>query len=218
MPDNSTFCTSCGAKIQDGQAVANPNNGANRMAQPNTSQNFTSQSFQSQAYAGQPLAPRTGMGGQKNKTPLFIAFGAAGVVGLVLLIFIIKAIFGGGGAEGYVRNVFKAINNQDAELLMKLAPEDELEDFNDLDKDEREDALEEAEDYLDSINDQFEERYGKSWYKNIEISESDTDKEKGKTLITFDVEIKGVDDYDDFEEEITVIKEDGKYYIEDMPF
>jgi uncharacterized membrane protein YvbJ len=148
----------------------------------------------------------------KSKTPLFIGIGAAAVVFLAVLIFLLTKVFGGGtnsSAEGVVKTFFKAVSTQDVKLLQKTLY---FEDEDDREAFEDDDEIEDAEESLDYANEMFEEELGKNWVDELEIEEGKTKKIDGNTVVIVEVTVEVDDDEETLE--INVIKEDGKYYVD----
>lgn len=210
LPDNVTFCTNCGARVQNAQSVPNQENSAINMGQPNTNQSFSTppyqgQPFNGQAFNGQPnlSGPSMGMTRPKSKTPLFVGIGAAGVVALIIFIFILKAIFGGGtnsSPENVVKAFFKAVSTQDVELLKKTVY---TEGNNPLDQI---DLLSAG--MLKLLDSTLDDQFGNDWHKKIKVKELDSEKVDGKTIIEVQVKM-GAEE----EETIEVIKDGSKYYV-----
>ncbi|WP_163193175.1 zinc-ribbon domain-containing protein [Clostridium thermarum] len=209
VADSSIFCTNCGAKIQNKQDQLSTNTGSD-FGQPNT-QNYTGQPFQSQTFGGQPVMAHSsiGMNAPKSKTSLFIAMGAAGVVGLVIIIFIFSRLLGGvnSSPEKVVRNFFKAVSTQDGKLMLKtIYFEDEEE------RQEFQDDIEDTEEELENLDEMFKDELGKNWINKLDIEAGKTKNVNGQTVVTVEV-TANVDDEDETLS-IKVIKENGKYYID----
>jgi hypothetical protein len=222
MPENSTFCTNCGAKISNGQPDGGQNIGYSNMNTPNFNNsdtgtpNFNNSNFNNQSY-GSPNFGNSNynnpnmngynmnsmpMGtGKKNNTPIVVGAIIAGVLALCLVVFGATKLFGGSNSspKKVVQSFFNAVEDGDVKEMMDLMYiPNEYKSMVDL-----------VEEQLDStfsdLKDEMEEELGKNWTSEIKYGDVE---EVGDD--TYEVEVTLDGDTDT----VTVIKKNGKYYID----
>ena len=165
------FCGNCGAQVPDGSAVC-PNCGA-QMAAKSQAPQFNQQSLNAAGAKAKELAGNA----TKNLDSKKIGMIAGAVVAVIVVIFILKAIFGGSGLKGTYTDGYNTItfsgnkmtcSTMGVEFTVKYKIKDDklvvdpkslklsdktmdyLEDEEDMDKDE-------IEEYIDDLKDDMED-------------------------------------------------------------
>lgn len=204
MPDNASFCTNCGAKKQTEQPVDATIN-QNNIDQPLANHENYNQPYQNQPFVGQPYTnnPMMGMAKPKSKAPLFVGIGAAAVVALLILVFLLKSVLGVGinsSPEKVVKSFFKAVSSQDIDLLKKtIYTEDDKELLSEFDV--------YSVSMLKMIDASLDAQLGDDWHNKIKVKEGERFTEDGKTIVNVLLTIGNED------ESIKVIKKGSKYYV-----
>ncbi len=186
------FCGNCGAQVPDGSSVC-PNCGA-QMAAKSQAPQFNQQSLNAAGAKAKGFAEKA----TKNLDSKKIGMIAAAVVAAIVVIFILKAIFGGSGLKGTYTDGYNTITFSGNKMTcstmgmeftvkykikgdelvvdaksLKLSDKtlDYLEDENDMDKDEIKEYIEELkEDMGEDASMEFE--YDKK-KKIIELNDSE---------------------------------------------
>jgi len=206
----SKFCTNCGNQIEEGAAVCSQC-GTKVEAETAVKAKFD------------PIAWFKGL----DQTVRYITLGVVGV--LVIAIVLISA-FSGGGYTKPVDNFFDGFISGDADKMMKAFPEEVVEELEDSDYFD----LDDIEDMLDELVDELEDEYGKRVKFSYKVEEKDSLSEKKldalkdelkdsygiskkdvKDAMTLELEmtIKGSEDKDSEDMEMTVVKIGGKWYL-----
>lgn len=212
---NEKFCPGCGApvvKIQQGNQV--PPSGNARQG--------------NQA----PPPGNTRQGGQTapKKRPPYLAIGLIAAI-IIVVIVAVKLLLPSDNYEKPVENMMKAMETQDAKLLMKTMP-DELYDYMademGMDRDQIEEQLEYvvseiAEDYDGKVKIKYEIEDAQK-LKKSQISEIEEELngcitvEEGKRLdLYMEIYIDG-EQVEEYDETIDVIKVGRKWYLDPTSF
>lgn len=135
----------------------------------------------------------------------------AALLSILLVVAMALTITGCGGSTGSATNVvkqlFDSISNHDATKFLNCFEKD-LRDqmLENLDKDEIKDQLE-------SLDESLDDEYGSSWRKKVKIGKAEKDDEDDD--ITYYIVPVSFEDED---QEVTVMKVKGKYYIDESTF
>lgn len=221
LPDNAAFCTNCGASLRSGQAIGVQNFGApDTSTQVPPTQDTNTPNMQNQVFGGQNLgAPNManpgmntiGMPRRKSNTGLVVGVAAAGVLALLLLVFVgVKVLSGGTNSspENVVKTFFKAISKEDVTMLKSTFNPTNSELLSQM-------SMFLNNETLGTLNDELAKQFGNNWYNKLSVKQKDKTTKSGKTYITVEVMI---DNNRDNAETMTVVKEGSKYYISALPF
>lgn len=213
IKEGTAFCSKCGARVGDAaQQTSDYNQGT-----PNYSTNSYGDGY---------------MPGNKPNNNKMIGMAVVGVAAVVVLFLLFKFIglFTTPAYEKPIKYVCDGMEKGSAKTMMKAFPDyivDQLEDnYGDMDE------------FMDSMTENLEDSYG----KRVKISFKVTDKEKIdkddisdledeiesyydenvniKAAYNLEVEmkIKGSEDDDENDDELTVIKVGSKWYLYDQSF
>ncbi|MBQ5810066.1 MAG: zinc ribbon domain-containing protein [Clostridia bacterium] len=225
-----TFCGQCGAKVEAPVAEAAPvvEVAGDAAVAKKASFDINAIIDKAMAFVGDFI--------EKAKAkPVLFAIPAGIVVGIIVLIILMSALFGGGAEEKAIKNLLDVQYKGKTNKIESLAPKaywDWLEDEQDMTV---EDIIEEYEDNdtYEEMMEYLEEEYG----DNVKISYKITEKEKlskkklekiadglkenydiakksVKAAYEIEVEmtVKGSEDKDDDDAKFYVAKIDGKWY------
>ncbi|MGN1125976.1 MAG: zinc ribbon domain-containing protein [Ruminococcus sp.] len=191
LPDNSSFCTSCGAK-QDVQ---------NSPVQNEVPAQTTVDSVgQSTGYTVNSDTTPVNNSNQNNNLVVKIAVAAAAVVVLVVGVILVISLISNTGAKGVINRMEDAINDCDAEKSVECYDYSLF-----LDEDGFDDAVDGVDDAYDSIKDadfdvDFEVKSDK------DITEDDCDYDDDMTWQEYlQGRYEDMDEYDD--QEVDAVKE-----------
>ncbi|MBQ5319803.1 MAG: hypothetical protein J6K17_11975 [Oscillospiraceae bacterium] len=154
---------------------------------------------------------------------------AAAAAGFLFFVIILAVIFGGGYKKP-VNDVIKAINKEDGELYVKAAYTEKMLDYYDDSWGRDEDDLAESfEDEVEDVKDNLEDDLGKKIKYSVKFREKekldkddiedieDACRDNGYRIkiqsayeLECDIFVKGKDDKDDNDVDITVIKVEGE--------
>ncbi len=202
--DDAAFCSECGAKLQTTSQSANP--------VPEADVNTA---------APMPVQQK-----QKNRI-----IGIAAVAVLVIVVIVLGVlIFGGRSYKSAVKQFMKGTFEGDAKAIMKVLPKDYLnvmmeEEGYDSKKEAQEDLQKQLDRTIKLLNQQFDD-----WKYSYEITETeDYSKKDLKDLnedleeygiqakaakdVTVDVTLKSKDGKETNDQEVTVIKIGGSWYL-----
>ncbi|MFT3950515.1 MAG: zinc ribbon domain-containing protein [Oscillospiraceae bacterium] len=223
LSDDAGFCTSCGAKTA--QAVA---------PQPAPVVTPTPVPAGATVAQGTPLdsfkkkVKEIWTGPNRNK---IIGIAAIAVVAIIVLCILASLL--GGGYKKPIDNLFKGMEKGDEDKFFSAFPKEAEDQFKSYSS-----ILGSSSSFLDSITDELEDKYGddiKISYKvkdkdkmdkddldDLEDDYKDKYDEKVKITkgyeLTLDVTIKGDDDKDTDDMDITVLKIDGDWYVDFSSF
>lgn len=226
LPDNAAFCTNCGAPLRSSQTTGVQNFGASDTStqvsptQDSNTPNMQSQVFGGQNSAGQnfvspnipgPIMSSMNMPRRKSNTGLVVGVAVAGVLALLLLVFLgVKVLSGGTNSspENVVKTFFKAISKEDVTMLKSTFSPKNSELISQM-------SMFLNNETLGTLNDELVKEFGNNWYNKLSVKQKDKTTKSGKTYISVEVMI---DNNKDNSETMTVVKEGSKYYLSDFPF
>lgn len=214
LADNSAFCTSCGQVLEVTQA------------QPET------------PAGGKSIIDNINMDNIKNlknnpKFNTYVGMGIVGILALIVLIIFISLV-SGGGYKKPLDNYFKGVEKGQGKYIQKAFSKDLLKLMEEGFDDEDVDMDDYFDDIADTFNDLLEEDYGK--IKSISYKITDKKKLSDKKLkaikddlkdtydtskikvtkgykLEIDVKVKGKDDKDTEDIELTVAKVNGDWTL-----
>lgn len=220
------FCTNCGKNIPDGSQFC-PECGATQETQPAYA--APAGTYAPPAYTP-PATGKTVTVAGKTFPAKLLAIAGAVVVGVVVLILLCSALFGG-GRETPLKNYCKAYGKANVSAFLKLYPEEVLDEVYDWDSDDKDDI----QDYLDDGLDDMEDIYGEDITMSYEIkTEKELNDKRLKALgeyleDNYDMDadelsagyvmqvkwtIEGDDDSDNSKNWVVVYKYDGDWYMD----
>ncbi len=225
-----TFCGQCGAKVEAPVAEAAP-----VVEVAGDAAVAKKASFDVNAIIDKAMAFVGDFIEKAKAKPVLFAIPAGIAVGIIALIILMSALFGGGAEEKAVKNYLDIQYKGKINKIESLAPKaywEWLEDEQDVTVEDIIDEYEEEESY-EMMMEFLEEEYG----DNVKISYKITGKEKlskkklekiadgikdnydipsKKVTAAYEIEVemkvKGSEDEDEDENEIIVAKVDGKWY------
>ena len=237
LGDADRFCDGCGAQQEEVTPVSQPEQQApvatTEAPKTNIDVNKIVDKAKELLAKAKPLAEGVIERCKADKKYMYTCAGIAGGV-LVVLVLLIVLLSSGGGYTKPIDTLIDVTFKGKVEKITDLAPEEYweyLEEEYDVDID---DIIDEAEDNLDDTLDSLEDEYGDNIRvtykveKKKELSEKkvegivealadeyDLDEDKFGTAYELDLEmtIKGSEDDDTDDSEITVIKYAGKWYM-----
>lgn len=216
------FCGKCGAQNEDGATFCKECGAPLTADAPTPAQTPAGQSDQNVTVAGKKLPVN------RNQLVGIIAIAAAAIV----VIIIIASLMGGGGKSVAVKYV-KALFKGDGKTIVNLMPKEYVEemcDRQDVDKDELienfNDALEDMIDDLDDEYDKWSVTVKATKTKDLSDSKIEDLEDKYDSYFDVDLDIKAAQeitleltakadgDEDTTKVKLTVIKVDGKWYVD----
>lgn len=212
------FCNNCGAQVDDAAQFCG--NCGNQFAAP---QPAPQPQYQQPVYAAPEVPAEAPAPVKKSPKKLIILLGIIGAA-LILTIILIRLIFP--SPKSVIKKGIKGINNANPNAIVKVIPPFMFEDAED-----KEDAIENIEDYLEEFEEEYDGEKIKYEIKEIEkLSAS----ERKSMKATFEL-IESFGSYDDFDAdrvsdmrkaeveleidgddadvELILIKYGGKWYI-----
>lgn len=204
MNENAKFCPKCGEGTGVGAEPVQETNGAPVPPVMETPAPAAAEA-DSVEFGDKTAAP----GIMNNKTMLFGIIGGVAIVLIVLIILFCS----GGGADGVVKDYYKAIQKEDPKKFVSMVPKDIMKD---LDKEagvDKDDVIDCAEEYIDDT-------YDKYFYDALEDRyEGYKEGDKIKVIVLDSVKLdKKSDLYDDVIDDIEDSMDDYEDYIDDMKF
>lgn len=235
LNDNATFCTNCGSPVQQAgqpQAQQNAAPAFNSDAMKNAAANAQAKISDGFNTAKDTVSTAVKTGDKKT---LFIV-GGIGVAILVVIIILLCLLFGGGSYKTPLDNFVKACEDGDGDALKDLLPGD----FIDIIEDSK--LLKKQFDFDDmaeDVKDDLEDEYGKKIKVSYKINDKEKldedelediedtynnyfaglldDDEEYKVKEGYDLDItfkiKGNEDDDEEDVDITVVKVNGDWVM-----